>query len=285
MYVSDYMHGFRIPFVQYLRVCPAAVAVFLLLGNFKDAKADIQLVRIPAGHYKFGADPNNDLARPNEFSQKQVTVAPFWVAKTEVTNKQFELFVVATGYMTSAEKQGLSRSWRDYFGVGEEGVPVIIVSWEDSQAYCRWASSITGCAVRLPTEVEWEYLCNRTEVENRGRARDRSEEDPVRRQVNTSIANEAAIDGIRGNVAELCQDIYTEPTTASSSDDLRVLKGVAYSPRKGDPAEPVATAACSHRVRVRSDVPGLYFGFRIVYESEVNEAAVRFSDEWNATSD
>jgi sulfatase modifying factor 1 len=57
------------------------------------------MVRIGGGTFTMGEDDG----RPEERSERQVTVSPFWIDRHEVTNAQFARFVAATGYRTQAE--------------------------------------------------------------------------------------------------------------------------------------------------------------------------------------
>ncbi len=62
-----------------------------------DIPAD--MASIPGGTFLMGSDRHY----PEEAPAHRVSVAPFWIDRTPVTNRQFKQFVVATGYVTVAE--------------------------------------------------------------------------------------------------------------------------------------------------------------------------------------
>jgi sulfatase modifying factor 1 len=58
---------------------------------------------IPGGTFAMGGD--NGQASPDEFPKHNVQVNAFWMDETEVTNAQFQKFVEATRYVTTAEQK------------------------------------------------------------------------------------------------------------------------------------------------------------------------------------
>jgi iron(II)-dependent oxidoreductase len=82
---------------------------------------------------------------------RQVSIAPFAIDKTPVTNHQFAAFLTATGYEPMCKDNFLAH-WTDgAIPAGLEDHPVVWVDLIDARAYAEWAGK------RLPTEDEWQY--------------------------------------------------------------------------------------------------------------------------------
>ena len=133
------------------------------------------VVVIPTGEFVMGSPADEPGHADNEEPQRRVRIdVGFALGRSEVSVGEFGDFVRASKYVTDAEKLGASAiydevsgrisdrrgvSWRDDYR-GERAaltLPVIHVSWNDTQAYLAWLSQHTGKHYRLPSEAEFEY--------------------------------------------------------------------------------------------------------------------------------
>jgi serine/threonine-protein kinase len=134
----------------------------------------IIMVYIPPGEFKMGS---NDYS--NEKPLHTVYLDGYWVGKYEVTVTQFKIFVNDTGYVTEAESSGgafaftgsIRKQWRQKKGINwknpgfeqEDNHPVVCVSWNDVNKYCKWLSRKKGLTFKLPTEAQWEKAARGTD--------------------------------------------------------------------------------------------------------------------------
>jgi formylglycine-generating enzyme len=220
------------------------------------------LVSIPAAWFLMGSASGQDCEQPVH----RVWVDAFLLAATQVTNAEYERFVISTASEPSP-------FWRDA-NFNHAKQPVTGVSWFDADRYCQWFASQTGRSYRLPTEAEWERAA-RGDFEQRDfpwgneppqslpdyAARWQTGPEPVARYAPNSFG----LYDICENVHEWCSDWYDPNYYATSpeSNPRGPEQGQRKSSRGGSWRHHVKVARCSARSSIPPDFHYADYGFRL----------------------
>lgn len=135
-------------------------------------------IKIPAGSFMMGSDPERDRAsREDEQAPFEVRLSEFYIARYPVTVAQFLAF-----YQAQAAEEGEPERRRRVLDLYERATglyddqlnqPMVLVRWDEAMAYCRWLThelrewphtpatlqkllENEGWEITLPTEPQWE---------------------------------------------------------------------------------------------------------------------------------
>lgn len=227
----------------------------------------MEVVFVPAGAFLMGSTPNDSNRATNEEPQHEVYLGAFWMLKTQVTNAMFNA-CVAAGACQYSVSQTTNPNYLDALFASH---PVVYVSWDAAQAYCRWTGG------RLPTEAEWEKAARGPHGQRfpwgsdlaRIKFANAGNEIGVTTPVGSfpyGASYYGALD-MGGNVREWVSDwfdpLYYQYSPASNpqgpeTGQAKVLKGAAFK-------DPWQYSRAANRLSHEPQSPGNVRGFRCAY--------------------
>ena len=181
------------------------------------------MVSIPASEFQMGS--NDPEADNDEQPVHTVSIDAFFMDKYEVTNLEYQQFVLANPDWQKDRIDGgfhdgrYLKHWTgNEYPSGKADHPVVYVSWYAAMAYAQWTGK------RLPTEAEWEYAARGGLSGKKypwGDGIDSSKANYDRNVKDTTAVgkyppNKYGLYDMAGNVWEWCLDEYNEDFYFSS---------------------------------------------------------------------
>ncbi|MCU0486126.1 MAG: SUMF1/EgtB/PvdO family nonheme iron enzyme [Anaerolineales bacterium] len=233
---------------------PAETASVLPVKKSINGQDGAILIEVPAGEFWMGLTeiqanvlsglcPSCDAAIQSAMPVRQVVVSGFWIYQTEVTNAMYRRCEIDEA-CSPPGSLGSAAQNKYYRNLDFNHYPVLQVTWEDAEAYCRWAGG------RLPYEAEWEKAARGGEARlfpwgNSVSAEKMANTDNIlgdTAQVGSYLQDQSpyGVLDMAGNVSEWVYDWYAadtyttsqnaDPTGPTSSPlDLKVVRGASWA--------------------------------------------------------
>jgi formylglycine-generating enzyme required for sulfatase activity len=265
--------------------------------------ADLTVVKIEPGLFQQGSHEAESGRGPDE-TRRHVTISrAFYLGKSPVTRGQFARFVSETNYRTEAEKgssggfgyengklvQRKEYTWRAPGFSQTDNHPVVMVTWNDAQAFLGWLSRKTGSKFELPSEAQWEYACRAgTDTPHAGAltpdevAWHKDNSGLGTHPVGEKPANAWGLTDMLGNVWEWCADWYGPYAEGPQMDPVQENSNLSDKPRRvlrgGSWLKDPAGVRVSTRYRNDPQSRNPDNGFRVMaYKLDVSTALEKLS--------
>ena len=210
---------------------------FAASQSSNDRPVPEEMVLIPAGSFVRGTNAGGFDEQP----ERVIHLNAFSIDRYEITNSHYQAFVSATNHRHPGPPSRYAKNMVRMRGLNQ---PVVYVSWEDADAYCRWKGR------RLPTEAEWEKAMRGTDgrlwpwgdaqdlnAANWARVDDGFEVTAPVGSMKSDVSPFGVVDGA-GNVMEWVADWYAEDSYRDPIEDnplgpehglFKVMRGGAYT--------------------------------------------------------
>jgi serine/threonine-protein kinase len=192
-----------------------------------------RMAYVPGGELMMGRD-EKDGGDEYERPAHRVAVKPFFIDLDEVTRQQYQEFVNKTGHAAPANWKGKT------FPADTGQQPVTDVSWDDANAYARWAGK------RLPSEEEWEFAARGTDGRRYPWGNDWQRDNANADDASKALADVGSYKGASpygvtdmvGNAWEWTTNKLTAypggQLSKQMSGDVRVIRGGSYTESKDE---------------------------------------------------
>jgi len=244
----------------------------------------MKLIKIPAGEFIMGSPPEEKDRFTSEGPVHQVYLDEYYIGEKEVTVGEWRKFTNEVFYPW--DKWSLLETYAP-----GESHPILFVTWEDAQAFCRWLSKKEKKIYRMPTEAEWEKAarggmqgkkypwgdeppngtqCNFADKNTEFPWSDKNSDDRYvfTAPVGSFPPNGYGLYDIAGNAWEWCEDWfdwnyyqYSPKKNPKGSDS-----GIDRVMRGGSWCNDASLIRCAFRGAIFPDVPNHPRGFRVVME-------------------